>query len=158
VVLTPRNDAAYVLGTCVDNACDGEVAQYLIAADSSLNPRVSAILIGSHILPVDLVLNGTGSSAWLLADLMGVDTNAGKLYQYSIDGTGALAQQGELDTGSAGVAEALNGSHLYVLTSDALAAIPNGSGGRLTHFTLGGGSVPSKVNGVEISGLNPIAM
>ena len=55
---------------------------------------------------------------------MGVDTKAGKLYPYGIDTSGTLVPQGELDTGSAAVAEALNGSNLYILTSDALAMIP----------------------------------
>jgi len=147
-----------VLGTCVDVACDGEISLYLVAPDSSLNPRVATTLTASHILPMDLVLSDSGSNAYLLTHFMRVDTNSGKLYQYSVDGTGALTQQGEIDTGSAAVAQALNGSHLYVLTSDALAAPPNGNGGRLTRFDLGSGGVPSQINGVAISGLTPTAM
>lgn len=158
VVLAPRDQMAYVLGRCVDTACDGEVTQYLIAPDASLNPRVSTALTGGHILPVDMVLNPSGSSAYLLSNFMGVDTQAGKLYPYGIDTSGTLVPQGELDTGSAAVAEALNGSNLYVLTSDALAMIPNGSGGHLAHFTLGSGGMPSELDATAITGRNPTAM
>ncbi len=158
VVLAPRDEAGYVLGTCVDSPCNGQVSLYLIAPDSSLNPRVSTTVTGSLILPVDMVLNGSGSNAYLLSDFVGVDTNSGRLYQYAIDGSGTLVLQGELDTGSAAVAEALNGSHLYVLTSDARAAPPNGSGGHLTHFTVGAGGLPSELGTTRITGQNPTAM
>jgi DNA-binding beta-propeller fold protein YncE len=158
VVLPPRSEMAYVLGRCVDTACDGEVSQYLIDSDASLNPRLSTTLAGSHIIPVDMVVKASGSSAYLLTNFMGVDTNSGKLYPYAIDTSGALVPQGELDTGSAAVAEALNGSNLYVLTSDALASPPNGSGGHLAHLTLGSGGMPSEVDGTAIVGRNPTAM
>jgi 6-phosphogluconolactonase (cycloisomerase 2 family) len=158
VVLTPRDDAAYVLGSCVDVACDGQVSLYLMQPDGSLNPRVSSTLTGSHIVPVDLTLAGSGSSAYLLTNLMGVDTNSGKLYPFTIDNSGALVPQGEIDTGSAAVAQALNGSNLYVLTSDARATLPNGSGGHLAHFTVGGGGMPSVSGSIPITGQNPTAM
>lgn len=158
VVLAPRTAVAYVLGRCVDTACDGEVAQYLIGPDASLNPRQSTTLAGSHIIPVGMVVNAAGSSAYLLANLMGVDTNSGTLYPYAIDASGALVPQGQLETGSAAVAEALNGSDLYILTSDAWAAPPNGSGGHLAHFTLGSGGMPSEAEGTAIAGRNPTAM
>lgn len=158
VVLAPRSDTAYVLGRCVDTLCDGEVSQYLIDSDASLNPRVSTTLTGSHILPVDMLLSASGSSAYLLATVMGVDRSSGSLYSYAIDASGALVPQGTLDAGAAPVAEALNGSNLYVLTSDALASPPNGSGGHLAHFTLGSGGTPSEMDATAIAGRNPTAM
>lgn len=157
VVLTPGDQGAYVLGTCVDADCDGEVTLYMVAADSSLNPRVFTTLTGAHIRPVDLLLNSSGSRAYLLANFMGVDTNSGKLYRYTIDSAGALASQGELDTGSAAVAATLNGNNLYVLLSDARAMPPNGSGGHLLHVSVAGGAL-SDVDSTRISGVNPTAM
>src|SRR6185437_3876776 len=154
VVLTPSDQGAYVLGTCVDADCDGEVSLYRVGTDSSLNPRLSTMLTGSHIRPVGLLLNNSGSRAYLLTNFMGVDTNVGKLYQYTIDNTGALASQGELDTGSAAVAATLNGNDLYVLTSDARAMPPNGSGGHLVHLSVAGGAL-SEVGSIPISGVDP---
>src|SRR5262249_45406596 len=84
VVLTPRDDAAYVLGACVDANCNGQVDLYAIQPNGSLNPRVFTTLTGSLIIPVDLILSGSGSSAYLLADFVGVDTNSGRLYSYAI--------------------------------------------------------------------------
>ncbi len=158
IVLTPNGRWAYVLGTCVDPDCDGEVSLYTIGSDYSLNPTMFTTLTGGHILPVGLVLNSSGSKAYLLTNFMGVDTDAGKLYQYTIDNTGALASQGELDTGSAAVAAALSGNNdLYVLTSDALAMPPNGTGGHLVHISVAGSAL-SQVDSTPISGLNPTAM
>ncbi len=158
VVLTPNGQGAYVLGRCIDADCDGEVTLYTVAADFSLNPRVSATLTGGHIIPVSLALSSSGSQAYLLTNFMGVDTNSGKLYHYTIDSTGDLASQGELDTGSAVVAAALSGDNdLYVLTSDALARAPGGSGGHLAHVSATGGAL-SQVDSTPITGLNPTAM
>ena len=89
---------------------------------------------------------------------MGVDSNTGKLYPFAVDGSGALALRGEIDTGAAGVAEALNGNNLYVLTSNARAAPPNGSGGHLARFTLSSTGMPTAVESTPITGQNPTAM
>jgi DNA-binding beta-propeller fold protein YncE len=158
VVLAPRNEVAYVLGRCVDTACDGQISQYLIDSDSSLNPRLSTTVVGSHIIPVEMVLNASGSSAYLLTNFMGVDTNAGKLYAYTIDTSGALVPLGELDVGSAAVAAALNGSSLYVLTSDALAHLPDGGGGHLAHLSVNSAGLPGETDATAITGRNPTAM
>lgn len=158
LVLAPRNEVAYVLGTCVDTACDGEISQYLIDSEFSLNPRLSTTVVGSHIIPVEMVLNASGSSAYLLSNFMGVDTNSGQLYAYAIDTSGALVPQGELDVGSAAVAEAMNGSSLYVLTSDALARLPDGGGGHLAHLSVNSGGLPSEIDAIGITGRNPTAM
>jgi DNA-binding beta-propeller fold protein YncE len=158
VVLAPRGEVAYVLGRCVNTTCDGAVSQYLIGSDASLNPHLSTTVAGSHIVPVNMVMNASGSSAYLLTNFMGVDTNSGKLYPYAIDTSGALVPQGELDTGSAAVAEALHGSNLYILTSDALASPPNGNGGHLAQFVLSGGGMLSERDATAIPGRNPTAV
>ena len=72
--------------------------------------------------------------------------------------SGALVPQGELDVGSAAVAEAMNGSSLYVLTSDALARLPDGGGGHLAHLSVNSGGLPSEIDAIGVTGRNPTAM
>jgi hypothetical protein len=107
---------------------------------------------------VNMVLNASGSSAYLLTTSMGVDTSSGLLYAYAVDASGALVPQGQLATEFAAVAQALHGSDLYVLTSGALSRAPKGSGGSLARFTLGSGGAPSEIDATAIAGRNPTAM
>jgi 6-phosphogluconolactonase (cycloisomerase 2 family) len=155
-ITVASTQAAYVLSRCVDHLCDGQVALYMIGADGSLSATGLTTTAGSHINPVAMSI--TGDNAYLLTNFMGVDTNSGKLYPYTINSSGALVPGGEIDTGSGGVAEALYAGNLYVLTSDALAAIPNGSGGHVAHFTLGSGGMLTAAGTTPIAGTNPTAL
>jgi len=158
VVLAPRGEAAYVLGRCVDTACDGEISLYATQPDGSLNPRLFTTLTGSHMIPVDMAVSGSKSSAYLLTNFMGVDTNSGKLFPFAINSDGTLMPQGEIETGSAAVAEALNGNNLYILTSNASVVSLNSSGGHLARFTLTGSGTPTEIDTTSITGQNPTAM
>src|SRR4029077_6409729 len=90
VTVAPSGETAYVLSTCVDDACDGQVEQYTIGATGALTSTGAITLTGSHVNPIAMVTDGAVSSAYLLTNFMGVDTNAGAVYQYAIDNTGAL--------------------------------------------------------------------
>jgi 6-phosphogluconolactonase (cycloisomerase 2 family) len=119
VAVAPSDQTAYVLSTCVDSTCDGQVALYSIGANGALMAG-SNTLTGGHVNPVALVADGTGSNAYLLANFMGVDTNTGAVYQYAIDSTGTLVSDtpASLGVSSGALAESTYGSHLYVLSAN----------------------------------------
>jgi len=142
ITIAPSAGAAFMLSQCVDNNCDGSITPYAIAGSGELIPAGAATLTGSHVDPVDLVVDGSGAAAYLLTFLMGVDTDLGTLYQYSIDSTGTFVQMpASFPLHGGAVAETRYGPNLYVLSGlagvDAV-AIPSvaiysiGSQGELT--------------------------
>jgi DNA-binding beta-propeller fold protein YncE len=143
IVIAPNGGTAYVLSQCIDTNCDGSIAPYAIASTGELSPAGAATLTGSHVDPVDLIIDGSGTSAYLLASLMGVDTDFGTVYQYSIDSTGAFSQMpASFPLNGGAVAESRYGPDLYVLSGaagpDAPGVVPSvaiysiGSQGELT--------------------------
>ena len=145
VAIAPGGQSAYVLASCVDSARNGQVAEYGVGADGSLAATGAATLTGGHANPVAMVTDGSGVSAYVLVNVMGVDTNAGTVLQYSIDNTGALGADTPSSLGiSAGaVAEATYGPNLYALSSNALGFASGGPrpGGHVDHNVIGAGGL-----------------
>lgn len=133
----------YVLSRCVDMACDGEIAQFTIGADGTLAATGASILIGGHVIPLALITHidaGPGAfSAYLLANLMGVDTNAGSIYQYSIDATGNLNPYtpASLAVSSGAVAEGACGLELFALSANQVGSPIGPAGGHVDHYYIG---------------------
>lgn len=142
VAIAPSGQTAYVLSSCIDSACEGQVAQYTIAANGTLTATGSTTLTGGHVIPISMVIDTSGSNAYLLTNLMGVDTNMGAVYGYAIDTAGGLVPDMPASVGvaSGAVAEATYGPNLYAVSANALGSASNPQpGGHVDHYAIGPG-------------------
>ncbi len=132
--------SAYLLSACADTSCNGQATQYAIQSDGSLTSTGTTTVVGSHVVPITLLTNTSGSAAFLLTNLMGVDTNEGAVYQYTINSTGGLVPNSppSLGVASGAVAEGILGPDLHVLSSNAV-GLASGAppGGHVDHYTIG---------------------
>jgi 6-phosphogluconolactonase (cycloisomerase 2 family) len=161
VAITPSSRTAYVLSRCVDNACDGQVAEYAIGTNGTLTATGADTVTGSHINPVAMVTDGSGSSAYLLTNFMGVDTNAGAVYQYEIDSAGGLTPDTpvSLSVTSGAVTENTYGPYLYALSSNALGFVSGSpTGGHVDQYSIGSNGLLSAVNAIPVVAPFPTAM
>jgi len=161
VTIAPSGQMAYVISTCIDTACEGQIEPYTIGADGTLTPTGVVTLTGTHVNPVEMVTDSSGSSVYLLANAMGVDTNAGAVYQYTIDSMGALVADtpASLTVASGAVAESTNGSNLYALSANAIgfaSGLPQG--GHIDHYVLGSGGLLTPVSITAVAGSLPTSM
>jgi hypothetical protein len=117
--------------------------------------RVAAIAGG----PV--ATDDSGSSAYLLTNLLGVDTNTGAISQYAINSTGALVADTplSLNVASGAVTEIAFGPNLYALSSNAVGSIlgPR-TGGHIDHYSIGPGGLLTAVSTIPLTAGNPTAM
>jgi hypothetical protein len=147
------------MSTCIDTACDGQIETYTIGANGTLTPTGVATLTDAHVNPVEMLTVGSG--AYLLANAMGVDTNAGAVYQYAVDSTGALSADvpPSLSVASGSVAENIYGSNLYALSANAIGfASGQLPGGHIDHYVIGNGGLLSAVSTTSIAGGLPTSM
>ena len=160
VAIAPGGRTAYVLSTCVDAVCDGQVALYTIGPDGTLAATTVSTLTGSHVNPVAMLLNDTGSSGYVLNNFMGIDTNSGAVYQYAIDNSGALTPYvpSSLDVASGSVAESTYGSTLYALSATAVGSSIGGPGGNVDEYAIGSDGQLTAVSTTSLSGGRPTAM
>jgi 6-phosphogluconolactonase (cycloisomerase 2 family) len=153
---------AHLLSACVDTACDGQVAQYTVQSDGSLAPTEAATLLGGHVVPVALVTNTSGSAAYLLTNLMGVDTNEGAVYQYTIDSMGGLepGSSPSLGVASGSVAEGTLGPNLHVLSSNSVGFASGApTGGHVDHYVIGDNGLLTFLSTTSVAaGSYPTAM
>jgi len=108
-----------------------------------------------------MLIASAGSSAYLLANFMGVDTNAGSVYQYTIDSTGALVPSTPfaVAVSSGAVAESMYQSNLYALTANAVGQISGSpQGGHLDHYAIGPGGQLTAVNTTSVAASLPTVM
>ena len=156
VAIAPSNQTAYVLSFCIDNACDGQVAQFTIGAKGALTATGATIITGSHINPVAMVISGSASSAYLLANFMAVDINSGLVYQYTIDSTGGLVPltPNSLSVTSSAVAASTYGSNLYALSANDRAQ----PGGHIDHYTIQSDGLLTAVATTPVAASRPTAM
>lgn len=149
IAVAPSGQTAYVLSTCVDSACDGQVAPYMIGANGALTATGSNTLTGGHVNPVAMVADGAGSNVYLLTNYMGVDTNTGAVYQYAIGSMGTLVSDtpASLGVSSGAVAESTYGSHLYVLSANYIGFTSGAqTGGYIDYYDMGTDGRLSAVN------------
>jgi DNA-binding beta-propeller fold protein YncE len=161
VTIAPSGQTAYVISTCIDTACDGQMEPYTIGANGTLTPSGAATLTGAHVNPLEMVTDSSGSALYLLANAMGVDTNAGAVYQYAVDSTGALVADtpASLSVASGAVAESTNGSNLYALSANAIgfaSGLP--PGGHVDHYVIGSGGMLTAVSTTTVAGSLPTSM
>jgi 6-phosphogluconolactonase len=161
VAIAPSGQTAYVMSTCVDTTCDGQIEPYTIGANGTLTPTGVVTLTGAHVNPVEMVTDGSGSAVYLLANAMGVDTNAGAVYQFAVDSTGALAADtpASLSVASGAVAESAYGSNLYALSANAIGfASGQPPGGHIDHYVIASGGLLTAVSTTTVAGSLPTSM
>jgi 6-phosphogluconolactonase (cycloisomerase 2 family) len=161
VTIAPDGRTAYVLSACIDTNCDGQVTVYAVGMNGALTPTVTTTATGSHIIPITLLADTSGSNAYLLANQMGVDTNQGTIYQYTISSAGALAPDSPASLGvdSGAVAESVAGPFLYALSANAVGfASGNQTGGHVNHYAIGSGGVLTAVGSETVAAGLPTAM
>jgi len=147
---------AYFLGECLSANCSGGVSPYNIGASGELTPIGTTALTGPHAFPLALISNAAGSSAYLLVDSMGVDTNSDAIYRYSIDTTGSLigGTLTSLPVSPGSIVARTYGANLYVLSANSVGfSSGSPSGGYIDHFStaadgtlMAAGSVPITAN------------
>jgi hypothetical protein len=140
VMIAPDGNIAYVLSACVDTSCDGEVTQYTIGATGGLTATSASQLLGTHVIPMTLVTSLFGPSAYLLTNFMGVDTETAAVQQYAIN-AGDLRPDSPLSpqiSPGVAIAEAINGSDLYVLATPGIITgpTPSPSGANVDHYMI----------------------
>ena len=158
IAIAPGGQTAYVLSSCIDSACDGQVARYTLGTDGTLKATGSTILTGGHVIPIGMVFDTSGSNSYLLTNLMGVDTNMGAIESYSINSAGDLVPDSpaSVDVAAAAIAEMTYGSNLYALSSNVLGSISNPQpGGHIDHYAIGAGGQLSAVGTVTVAGGAP---
>lgn len=161
VTIAPDGQFAYALSLCVDSACDGQVTQYTIGADGALSSTGATTLTGGNVNPVAMLTDDSGSYAYLLTNLMGVDTNTGAVYQYTVGGTGQLLADSppSLRLASGSVADGTFGSQLYALSALAVGSVsPGGAGGFIDRYAIGSGGVLSALDSTPLAVSEPAAM
>ena len=91
---------------------------------------------------------------------MGVDTNQGVVYQYTIDSTGALVPTpNSVNTASGAVAASTDGINLYALSANAIRfASGSPTGGYVNQYAVGRDGALVRVNTTTIVGGFPKAM
>jgi 6-phosphogluconolactonase (cycloisomerase 2 family) len=161
VTVAPGGRSAYVLGSCVDAACDGEISEYAVGTDGTLTPTGSTTATDSHVIPIALETDTSGSSAYLLANQMGVDTNVGSVYQFGVSSTGALQPDSppSVSVASGAVAQGVFRSSLYVLSGNAVgSASGSPQGGHVDHYAIGSGGVLAEKGTISLTSGYPSAM
>jgi 6-phosphogluconolactonase (cycloisomerase 2 family) len=158
IAFAPSGKTAYVLSDCVGTSCDGSVAPYAIANTGVLGPAGAATLTGSHVNPVDLFVDGSGAAAYLLANFMGVDTNSGSIYLYTISGAGELtpSKPSSISLTGAAVAQSAFGPDLYVLTGPS--SVIGGGVSHVATYSIGNQGELTSVSGTQISASEPTGM
>ena len=162
VTVTPDGRSAYVLSACIDTACDGQIGEYTVGMDGTLTPTGATTPTDSHVIPVALEIDTSGSGAYLLANQMGVDTNVGALYPFSINSTSGALQPGSppsVSVSSGAVAESVFGASLYALSASAVGfASGSPQGGHVDHYAIGSGGLLIEKDSVSMSSGYPTAI
>ena len=161
VYITPSSQAAYVLENCIDVQCDGQIVQYAISPDGTLASTGNAAITGAHVNPIALLTDTSGSNAYVLANLMGVDTNQGVVLHYSVNAQGALmpGSPASVSVSSGAVALGSYGSNLYALSANAIGQVSGApTGGNIDHLVIGADGTLSNAGTTVINGNFPIAM
>jgi 6-phosphogluconolactonase (cycloisomerase 2 family) len=158
IAIAPGGHTAYVLSSCINTDCDGQVARYTLGADGTLTATGSTVPTGGHVIPIGMVFDTSGSSAYLLTNLMGVDTDTGALQGYSINSAGDLVPDTPTSVGvgagamaASAVAETTYGPNLYALSSNAIGPSVGFAGGHIDHYAIGAGGQLSALGTVTVA-------
>ena len=151
---------AFVMSDCGGSLCTGAITPFAIGSDGELSAAGGAAITGGHYDAVALLTDESGADAYVLTNLMGVDTLNGALWQFSVANTGALtaANQPMLSTGPAALAEAINFGSLYVLSSGIGIDGNAGSGASITAYTFAANGLPTLQTTTTLAAAHPVSM
>lgn len=153
--------AAFVMSDCDGPTCTGSIIPFAVGADGELTATGGVVTTGAHYNAVGMVTDQSGGNAYVLTNLMGVDTDQGALWQFGVGNAGALSMppdQPTLDIGATALAQALFESRLCVLTSNVAVDGNSGSGGSINCYTLGASGQPTLAASTMIAAPRPISM
>ncbi len=151
---------AFVMSNCDGSLCTGSITQFALSAGGELTATGGVATTGAHYDAVGMVTDQSGANAYVLTNLVGVDTDNGALWQFSVGNTGALtaASQPMLSIGPAALAQALHVDTLCVLTSDEGIGGNAGIGGSINCYTLGAGGLPILAATTTLAAARPVSM
>jgi len=151
---------AFVMSDCDGSTCTGSIRPFAVGAGGELTATGAVATTGDHYDAVGMVTDQSGTNAYVLTNLMGVDTDNGALWQFSVGNTGALstANQPTLSIGPAARAQTLFDDRLCVLTSNVAIGGNAGSGGSINCYTLGAGGLPTLAASTTLAAVHPVSM
>lgn len=151
---------AFVMSDCEGSSCTGSIAQFAVGAGGELTATGVAVTTGGHYDAVSMVMDQSGGNAYVLTNLMGVDTDNGALWQFGVGKTGALStpNQPTLSIGATALAQSLFVERLCVLTSNVGIGGNAGSGGSINCYTLGAGGLPTLAASTMLATVRPVSM
>ncbi len=161
VTIAPSGQTAYLMSACTDTACDGQIEAYAIGTNGTLMPTGMVTGVGGHIYPVEMGIDAAGANAYVLTNAMGVDTNAGAVYQYAVGSTGALTADmpTSLPVASGAVAETTYGNNLYALSANAVGfASRQPAGGHIDQYLIGSDGLLTAKSTATVAGSLPTSM
>jgi len=141
VGITPSGTTAYLLSSCIDNLCDGQVAPSSIGSNGAFTQAATPTPTGRHENPVAIVFDSLAANAYMLVNLMGVDTDIGRMQPYAIGAEGVLTSHssGALPITGTAVAESALGSDLYTLSGGPPEEVPVTA--QIQHFVMAAGGL-----------------
>ena len=163
LVVDSASSTLYVTSSCDGSECEGSIRQLAFGADGALTDTGVIATTGSHDEAVNMVLYQTGSNnyAYLLSNVMGVDTDAGALWQFGIGNSGDLVPVSPptLNIGLQAVAQAIQVDSLYVLTTNS-GTVENsaGPGGNIKFYSLAADGSATLAATTKITAPYPTAM
>jgi DNA-binding beta-propeller fold protein YncE len=151
---------AFVMSDCDGSLCTGSITQFALGAGGEMTATGGVATTGSHYDAVGMVTDQSGANAYVLTNLMGVDTNNGAVWQFSVGNTGALtaANQPMLNIGPTARAQIMNVDTLYVLTANDGIGGNAGIGGSINFYTLGAGGLPTLAATTTLAAAHPVSM
>jgi DNA-binding beta-propeller fold protein YncE len=151
---------AYVMSDCGGSSCTGSITQFAVGAGGELTATGVVATTGDHYDAVGMVTDQSGANAYVLTNLMGVDTDNGALWQFSVGNTGALStpNQPTLSIAPAALAQTLFDNRLCVLTSNVGIGGNPGSGASIDCYTLGPGGLPTLAASTMLAAARPVSM
>jgi hypothetical protein len=151
---------AFVMSDCNGSLCMGSITPFAVGAGGELTGAGGVGTTGGHYEAVGMVTDPSGANAYVLTNLMGVDTDSGALWQFSVGNTGALiaANQPMLSIGPTALAQTINLDTLYVLTSNNGVGGNAGIGGSINSYTLGAGGLPTLAATTTLAAARPVSM
>ena len=152
--------AAFVMSDCDGSLCTGSITQLGVGAGGELTATGVVAGTGAHYDAIGMVTDESGGNAYVLTNLMGVDTDIGALWQFSVASTGALSMpnQPTLNLGSTALAQALFESRLCVLIANQGIGGNAGTGGSINCYTLGAGGLPTLAASTMLAAPLPVSM
>jgi hypothetical protein len=160
VTINPDGTAAYVMSNCNGSLCTGSIEQFAVGTGGVLTATGGTASTGGHYNALGMVMD-QAANAYVLTNFMGVDTNNGALWQFSLDSGGALTAGNPpmLGIGPAALAQSLVGDSLFVLTWNfGIGGNAGSGGGSINRYTVGTGSLPTLADTTTLLAVNPASM